>query len=559
MKRYLPLFACVFAALETLGQSANAPLNQDYYHLLDRYEILDGKFSSQFHTFAKPYQRKAIAAYADELLQDSVKWNYIDRFNLLYLANDNWEYSDFEDNRSKKPIFKSFYKNKSDLYYVDEKDFDLHVNPVFYFSGGKENASDIVTYRNTRGVDVRGNIAKRLGFYTFIATTQTAEPLYFRNRVETNGVIPYEGFWKEFHTDGYDYFTGRGYISFDFVKDYVNAQFGFDKNTFGNGQRSLFLSDFSNGYTFLKFNTKIWRINYTNIFAQGIAQHYFYSGGSSGTQSYPKKFIATHHLSINVTDNINIGLFEAVVSGDSTQKFNISYLNPIIFYRSLEHQFGSVDNAMVGFDYKINFARHFSIYGQLLLDEFKLDEITSGNGWWANKWGVQTGLKYINVFGIRNLDGQIEYNVGRPHLYQHQDIYTSFAHYNMPLGHIQGGNFKEFIGILRFQPTKKLNLIAQLSLSSYGEDEDAATNWGKEVIKSYTTRELEYGNVIGQGVATSLMYGQFTASYQIKHNIFVDLSAVYRNLDSQLDERDANTTYFSGSFRWNIPRKVHDF
>ncbi len=559
MNKYILIGILLLSITKASAQSANAPLNQDYYHLIDRYEILSGKFSSELFTSSKPYQRKAIAAFTDELLSDSTRWLYIDRFNLVYLANDNWEYSNSDQNESNKRLFKVFYRKKSDLFNVEEKDFDLHVNPVIYFSGGKENASDVITYRNTRGVDVRGNISNRLGFYTFMATTQTAEPLYIRNWVKRKGVIPYEGFWKGFHKDGYDYFTARGYVSFDLVKNYVNAQFGYDKNNLGNGHRSFFLSDFSNSYTFLKLNTKVWKINYTNIFAQGVAEHYSYSGGSAGLVRYPKKFIASHHLSINITDNINIGLFEAVVSGDSTETFNVGYLNPIIFYRALEHQDGSIDNAMVGFDYKINFAHHFSFYGQFLLDEFKLDEVTSGNGWWANKFGAQVGLKYINLFGIRNLDGQIEYNIARPYLYQHSDIYTNYAHYSMPLGHIQGGNFKELVGTLRFQPARKLNFIAQFNMSKYGDDPDEATNWGKEVMKSYKTRELEYGNTIGQGISTNLFYAQLTTVFQLKHNVFFDLSAVYRNLDSQLDERDENTTYFSGSFRWNIPRKNYDF
>ena len=550
----------------SLSQSSNAPLNADYYHLLDRYEILNGRFSSHFHTSAKPYERQDIAAFADELLTDSSRWTYKDRFNLTYLANDNWEYSKLHKNESNRPLFRKFFRKKSDLFYVDEDDFDLHINPVFYLSTGVESASDVNTYTNTRGVDVRGNIAGRLGFYTSIYTTQAAYPLYVRNRIYEVGVVPYEGFWKEFHKDGVDFFTAKGYISFDLIRNYVNAQFGFDKNALGNGHRSFLLSDFSNNYTFLKFNTKIWRLNYTNLYTQAFAQHIGIfnnrSGqyrGSAGTVRFPKKFISTHHLSLNITDNINIGLFETVISGDTAETFNISYLNPIIFYRALEHQDGSIDNAMVGFDYKINFARHFSFYGQLALDEFKLDEITSGEGWWANKYGVQTGLKYINVFGINNLDAQVEYNFARPYLYQHQDIYTNYAHYNMPLGHIQGGNFKEIVTFLRFQPSRKINVIAQLNLTEYGEDPDAAANWGKDVMKSYTTREQDYGNVTGQGISTKLLFSELTVSYQFKHNVFFDVKGSTRRLNSEIDALDENTTFYSGSFRWNIPRRTHDF
>jgi len=559
MKKYLFSSILLYSCFCAYSQSSNVPLNSDYYHLLDRYEILNGKFSDYFHTTAKPYQRIQVARFVDDLLEDSTAWYYLDKQILLYLANDNWEYSKYADNDSYKPLLKAFFRKASDFYYVESKDFDLHINPVFYFSGGKENASDVITYTNTRGVDVRGNISRKLGFYTFIATTQAAYPLYIRNYIQDNLVVPYEGFWKQFHKDGVDFFTARGYLSFDIVQNYVNAQFGFDKNITGNGYRSFFLSDFSNSYTFLKLNTKIWRINYRNIFMQGIAEHMGSTTGSSGVVRYPKKFIASHHLSLNITDNINVGLFETIVSGDSTGTFNISYLNPIIFYRALEHQDGSIDNAMVGFDYKVNFAQHFSFYGQLLLDEFKLDEIRAGNGWWANKFGIQTGLKYINVFGIKNLDGQIEYNLARPYLYQHSDLYTNYAHYSMPLGHIQGGNFKELIGIIRLQPSAKFNFIAQMNISRYGEDADENTNWGKDVMKNYNTRELEYGNTIGQGIDTRLYFGSLTAIYQFKHNVFFDLQVSLRKLDSEIDERDESTTYFSGSFRWNIPRKTFDF
>lgn len=553
----------VLAAFLSIGvaysQSANVPLNADYYHLIDRYEIMSGSFTPHLYTSAKPYQRKQVAAFADQVLADSSWWNRRDLFNLLYLANDNWEYSEHQENDSRKAVFRKFFRKKSDLFHVEEKDFDLHVNPVFYFSGGLESASDVTLYTNTRGVDVRGNIAGKVGFYSSIHTTQAAFPAHVRQYTGEKYVVPYEGFWKGFKENGVDFFTARGHISANLVKEYVNFQLGFDKNTFGNGHRSFFLSDFSNNYTFLKLNTKIWRINYTNTFMQAYAEHVGNQTGSFGTLRYPKKFIANHHLSINITDNINIGLFEAVVSGDTTGSFNVGYLNPIIFYRSLEHQDGSLDNAMVGMDYKINFARHFSFYGQFMLDEFKLDEVLSGEGWWANKFGIQTGLKYINVFGIDNLDAQLEYNLARPYMYQHQDIYTNYAHYSMPLAHPLGGNFTEIVSFLRYQPAQRLSIVMQLNMAKYGTDPDEDTNWGGDVMKDYTTRALGYGNKIGQGVATTLLYGETTVSYQVKHNVFFDLRAAMRDLQSDDESLSVRNVFYSGSFRWNIPRRTHDF
>lgn len=77
-----------------------------------------------------------------------------------------------------------------------------------------------------------------------------------------------EGYYKEFKAaGGVDYFDAKGYITFGATK-YVDIAFGYDKNFIGNGQRSLFLSDFSNNALFLKLNTKIWKFNYQNLFME---------------------------------------------------------------------------------------------------------------------------------------------------------------------------------------------------------------------------------------------------------------------------------------------------
>ncbi len=544
-----------------LAQSTNIPLDDNQYHLIDRYELLYGKFSPTFHSVIKPIKRSEAAAFIDSLYTDS---NYLehlsltDKYNLQNFANDNWEWSVNDDADSKNPLWNTFYRKKSDFYHVDIKDFNLHVNPVIYFSGGKESQSDVTTYTNTRGVQLRGRIAKKLGFYTFLSTTQANYPEYVRESISKNGVVPGAGFWKQFKTNGVDYFTAKGYISFALIDKYVDAQFGFDQSFTGNGARSLILSDVAPGYTFLKINTKIWRFQYTNLFTQLTADQAYNASGSI-SMDYPNKFMATHHLSLNITDNLNFGLFETIISGDSTNNsFKVAYLNPVIFYRALEHQDGSSDNIMVGTDLQWIITKGLSVYGQLVLDEFFLKEIKAGDGWWANKFGGQVGLKYVNTFGIDNLDLQLEYNIARPYFYAHQNVYTNYAHYRQPLGHALGANFRETIAKIYYQPVNKLTLSGQVNIASYGDDE-ANTNWGKDVMKSYTTREQDYNNTIGQGIDTKLFYGNLTASYQLNHNLFFDLSLISRKIDSELDERDTNTFYYSAGMRLNIGRTIHDF
>ena len=46
-------------------------------------------------------------------------------------------------------------------------------------------------------------------------------------------------------------------------------------------------------------------------------------------------------------DRINIGLFESIVFSRPNH-FELQYLNPVIFYRTVEQMVGSPDNAMIG-------------------------------------------------------------------------------------------------------------------------------------------------------------------------------------------------------------------
>ncbi len=561
LKPYILILVCWCKITIICAQSTNAPLDADYYHLIQRYEIKSGKFAPGFHSNIKPYLRSDVAEFVDTLYTQRIAKSKADNFNLQYLANDNWEWSKNDQNDSRRPLLKALYQKKSDLFHVDTEDFDLHVSPVFHFGVGMEKGEDNL-FTNSRGITLRGMISKKVGFYTYLVENQMRFPTYVRDWMNDDRyVVPGEGFWKDFKDDGVDFFTARGYISFDAAK-FINFQFGHDKQYIGNGYRSMIFSDFSNNNLFLKINTNVWRIHYSFLVSEMRADAPGNSGGSFSSIDFPKKYLAFHRLGINITDQLNLGIFESIAFGqdnDSTgTSFELDYLNPIIFYRAIEQSGGSQDNALLGADLTWNFLSRFSLYGQIVFDEFLLKEVKSGNGWWGNKISYQMGLKYIDVFGVNNLDLQLEGNFARPYTYAHTSNFTSYSHYNQALAHPLEANFKEFVAIARYQPIPRLQLSAKLVTAKYGTDTDS-TNWGQNILKDYDTREMDFNNEIGQGVATDLFYFDFTASYQLKHNLFIDFTQVIRNLDSEINERDQNNTISSLSIRLNIPSRQHVF
>ncbi len=447
-----------------------------------------------------------------------------------------------------------FFKRPSNLYEVHETDFDLIVNPVFVLNAGTESGSGERLFENTRGVVVDGQIAGKIGFHSYLTENQERLPQYARDWERRRQALPNQGFYKPFKGTGYDYFDARGYLTFSATK-HVELAFGYDRHFIGNGYRSLFLSDWGNSTTFLRLNTRIWKFNYRNLFLELQQPNIRRS-----SPIIPKKYAAIHHLDLQVTRWLQIGVFESVVLG-RTNGFDLSYLNPVIFYRSIEHQNNSVDNAMAGLDWKINPFRSVQLYGQFLLDEFYLSELRGGNQWWANKWGYQVGAHYLNVAGMQNLDLQVEYNRVRPFTYSHMDSISNYTHYNQPLAHPLGANFGEFISILRYQPIPRVRMEAKLIAYRQGRD-SSARSFGSNIFLPYGPpyRDGDYGYFIGSGRDTRVLYSSFNLTYEWARNLFLEFQAGLRRervFASSLPTQRAS--WYSLGIRWNRMRREVDY
>jgi hypothetical protein len=559
-KQTLVRLLLIFCPVVAIAQTTYLPQGDKASIVMDRWEIIAGKDSAFNFSKTKPFGRKQVVGAAENFVKrvGANSLSKVDAYNLRSLYLNNLEYvpaADLAQYKSKKPILKNFYTSPANLYEVHVKDFDLVINPVIQYTVSKEQDNDQDLFLNTRGVSLRGRIANKVGFAAYLTDNQERSPLYVQQFISARDAVPGNGFYKDFKAaGGVDYFDARGYITFNAAK-YIDITFGYDKNFIGNGQRSLFLSDFSNNTLFLKLNTRIWKFNYQNIFMELNSAARF-----AADILLPKKYAAMHHLDIAVSKRVNIGLFEGVVFG-RRDKFDFGYLNPVIFYRSIEQQNGSFDNSVVGLDFKANLPHRLQVYGQLSLDEFKLSEIKNNKGWWANKWGIQLGAKYIDAFGIPNLDLQVEHNRVRPFTYSHRDSIANYTHYNQPLAHPLMANFQEFIGVARYQPAPKWLAIAKLMYYQQGRDSSAAS-YGSNIFLPNTPpyRTSEYGFDIGSGWKTNVFYASLLLSYEFRENLFVELNALYRKQETVTAPlTSANTSVISLGVRWNMHRRDFEF
>jgi hypothetical protein len=207
MKQILPALLLLLPFLSR-GQS---PLSSGFfnYHLTDRYEILSDSMTTDFFTGIKPYRRDYVAAFASKL---SVK-KKVDSFNQNYLLLDNIIFANNSEQFSQKSILRYFYPNQRALFYVNEDRFKLVMNPLLGFAGGKDKYDSSTTYRNSRGVELFGNIGNKVGFYSYALENQTRFPSFLSEKYENNGTVTGATQAKEYKKGSKDFFNVAGHVT----------------------------------------------------------------------------------------------------------------------------------------------------------------------------------------------------------------------------------------------------------------------------------------------------------------------------------------------------------
>lgn len=368
---------------------------------------------------------------------------------------------------------------------------------------------------------------------------------------------------------GYDYYKNsrstfaQGNITFTADENFT-FQLGYGKNFIGDGYRSLFLSDNANSYPYLKVTANIWKLKYMALYT-----NYFDINGSDGKfKNYDYKFSSIHYLSYNATKWLNIGFFESIIwqaqEDQYYRGYDINYLNPVLFLRPIEYSQGSSDNALLGGSLKFRVLKKNILYCQVILDEFLLKELKDGNGWWANKYGIQLGLKTYDPFGIKNLTLQAEYNMVRPftYSYYHQPTNIStlqnYAHFNSPLAHPLGANFNEVMAGITY--TKKRWVFEAMgTFAKIGLDTNATSSVGQDVYLPYNLRDQDYGYETGGGLSTDIMNSTVKVSYLLlpESRMFIQAGVTNRTYKNKYSN-ESNNLFFIG-IRTALTNRYTDF
>ncbi|MBN8587078.1 MAG: hypothetical protein J0L94_02025 [Rhodothermia bacterium] len=428
------------------------------------------------------------------------------------------------------------YKNSHDFLETKGDGFGIQLNPIAYMGAGpgifeetgKENTQKTV-WRRTLGIRASGHIGKGVFFETRLSGNVEQVPY-----PDLDGHPPRHAHFFYYldyagRTDNYDYFDAAGIAGYR--SKHFEVRFGRDSNRWTDGVNSLLLSNYPSKYDQLQIRTTLGkRAQYVNLFAAFDD----YSRPRLTNGMIPRRFATFHELTLRIANRLDVSVFESVVfsrpseTGKELYNFDLTYLNPIIFYRSVERDRGSPDNALVGAQLAWQTRKKVRLYGQVILDEFDASELKAQNGYWANKYA---GLLGFHWTGLPKTDIRMEAASARPFLYAHFNPSTAYLHGDDILGLHSGPNSRTLLAKAHHLFTERLYGNLTLTYVQRGRN-TADKNEGADPTISYnSTPQLprsDYENEMLQGIRVNTLLVESRLSYRVFNTGFFDAGVIFQ-------------------------------
>jgi hypothetical protein len=200
-------------------------LGEYEYHLLDRLETKSGRLSDRLFLNGSPVSRKDVVEFfqykkvvsSDKVVVSHIAGSLIDGYTIRHAVSINSEWTEDQAGAIsiKKPWFNTFYKSQANFYEVNTKDFFLALNPVMSAQVMREQFSEKGTtssqhlFASSRGAEVRGRIANKIGFYTYFTDNQEQPNSYVANWIVKNQAVPGADYFQNNPANEYQYDSSK--------------------------------------------------------------------------------------------------------------------------------------------------------------------------------------------------------------------------------------------------------------------------------------------------------------------------------------------------------------
>lgn len=514
-KSLLAITFLIISTTLTIGQEIPEHIsNQGIYEFLD--EMASEKMIT-LNSAVKPYPKAFIAQKLTEIKANETTLNKRQRKELtLYLRAYNLELnapdSSFKYNLYKKNNFHASFSPFG--FYWSDSLFRIMIRPQWGMKYYK--TSDSSMYHQWGGAEISGYVGQHFGFYASLTDHTQNSPL------ASSGLITQEQGATLKGEAANNYSEIRGGVTYSWkwgsiglIKD--NPQWGeqdHGANIFSGRTQSVAM---------IKFNMKPSRWFEFNYFHARLASNivdtsrsYISSGNNTRLVMRPK-YIAANIFTFTPWKRLNISFGNSIVYSD--EKFQIQYLIPFMFFKSVDDTYNSTEN-MAGNNSQL-FAtissrniKHLHLYASLFIDEMSIKRMFKPTQQ-SNYMSMKAGVNCVN-FPLKNLSLTAEYTRNNPMVYQHFIPSTTFASGGINMGNYLGDNADELYIALSYKPLPRLTISASGTTYRlgtryiYGEVEP----WGIPFMESVVLKTTQVAGKI---------------SYQALSNVYVIAEIIQYN------------------------------
>ena len=337
------------------------------------------------------------------------------------------------------------------LFQLQKNNFSVFIDPVLDFRMNYDKDRDKISYLNTRGFNMAGNLMSKVFFNTSFYENQGKFPNHIDRFYDKIKTLPGYARIKITEKGIYDFAQVFGSIAFKPLEQF-NFSLGYDRFFIGDGYRSLLLSDFAAPYPYAKFNLKLGRFDYTTL----LTKTYLPFAAEENTK-YPSNLLSYSILTYTTKNQkFKIALIDALSVNNDKENYGFfagNYFLPYIRYFALNKR-----DSLIARQFGINFLyrnRKIGVFYGQLVDNSEYISV-------ENKKHVQGGIsaqvgyKSFDFCTLKNLYFQLEYNYST----QWNNETFMFSNHSQSLTHPLNCNFHEIVGILSYT-YKRLQILSK--------------------------------------------------------------------------------------------------
>lgn len=533
-----------FAVAESvLAQLENVPVSNPVYEFLKRMRVKD--VVRRYNSAVLPLSRKEVAEYLLEADRHRGEMTETEQESMDDFLTE-FEYDLHRSSErvamllSSQPLCEKaadvLSEKEKYLYAWSDSSSSLFMDFLFsaehrLISGDTRGNTGASLF--TWGGRIRGTLKNRLGYYLQATNGQVMGDKDF---ALTD--VSLREIYKINEPGSASFDVTEGYLQLD--ADVVNIQLGRERVLWGAGYGDrLILSSNPPPFDFLKLEARIGSVRYTFLHSWILGQKRMVLLDSMrGVEPVVNsKYLASHRVNVSFGDAFDFGVTEMVVYAKRFPE--LGYLNPFIFYKSVEHSLQDRDNSFLVLDAQARFLKNLEISATLLIDDISFSKV--GTSWYGNELAYKTGMLSVEPFGLKDVDITLDYTRIQPYVYSHHLAENNFTNNGFVMGHRLGPNSDDALMQIGYRYDHKLRGTLAFEYERHGDNILDASggllrNVGGDFLQGHRTVDSEEVTFL-DGVLQKTNRIRLNLLYEPFNEFFVELQYELRTTHNAMTDK----------------------